>query len=85
MKCILKLYKFLSEPAVLLIGAGNEACRQLRDIISWGVTKFLWIKNEHLGQKFINEKGNSEPEAQPAWDPLQIILFTNDIEVGHII
>ncbi|EFO27962.1 ERCC4 domain-containing protein [Loa loa] len=68
------------EPTVLLIGAGNEVCRQLRDIISWGVTKFLWIQNEKLGQKFIGEEGKTKPEAQPSWDPSQIILFANNIE-----
>ncbi|VIO94526.1 ERCC4 domain containing protein [Brugia malayi] len=68
------------EPTVLLIGAENEVCRQLRDIVSWGVAKFLWIKNEQLGQKFINGKGEIEPEAQPSWDPLQIVLFANNSE-----
>lgn len=81
----LKLYKLLPEAAVLLIGAGNEVCRQLRDIISWGVTKFLWIQNEQLGQKFIGEEGETEPEAQSSWDPSQIILFANNIEVNHLI
>lgn len=73
----------LPEPAVLLIGAGNEVCRQLRDIISLGVAKFLWIQNEQLGQNFIDEKGKIEPEAQPSWDPSQIILFANNIEVNN--
>uniref|UniRef100_A0A158Q8B8 DNA repair endonuclease XPF n=1 Tax=Elaeophora elaphi TaxID=1147741 RepID=A0A158Q8B8_9BILA len=68
------------EPTVLLIGAENAVCRQLRDIISWGVTKFLWVQNEHLGQKFIGENGETEPEAQPSWDPSQIILFANNVE-----
>ncbi|VDK84748.1 unnamed protein product [Litomosoides sigmodontis] len=78
--CKLDKMSVEKEPAVLLIGAGNEACEQLRDIISWGVAKFLWIQNEHLGQKFMNEKGSSEPTAQPAWDPSQIVLFTNNIQ-----
>ncbi|CAG9533528.1 unnamed protein product [Cercopithifilaria johnstoni] len=68
------------EPTVLLIGAGNEVCRQLRDIISWGVTKFLWIQNEQLGQKFISEKSGTGPEAQSLWDPSQIILFATNVE-----
>ncbi|VDK82413.1 unnamed protein product [Onchocerca ochengi] len=81
-KCKEDEMKSEKEPAVLLIGAGNEVCRQLRDIISLGVAKFLWIQNEQLGQNFIDEKGKIEPEAQPSWDPSQIILFANNIEGG---
>ncbi|MCP9264011.1 DNA repair endonuclease XPF [Dirofilaria immitis] len=71
---------FGKEPAVLLIGAGNEVCRQLRDIISYGVTKFLWVQNEQLGRDFIDKQGETEPESQPSWDPSRIILFANNIE-----
>ncbi|KAM3718592.1 DNA repair endonuclease XPF [Dirofilaria immitis] len=71
---------FGKEPAVLLIGAGNEVCRQLRDIISYGVTKFLWVQNEQLGRNFIDKQGETEPESQPSWDPSRIILFANNIE-----
>lgn len=74
----------LPEPAVLLVGAGNEVCRQLRDIISSGVIKFLWTQNEQLRQELIGKKGDTEPEAQPSWDPSQIILFTNNVEVNHL-
>uniref|UniRef100_A0A915Q4P7 Persulfide dioxygenase ETHE1, mitochondrial n=1 Tax=Setaria digitata TaxID=48799 RepID=A0A915Q4P7_9BILA len=69
-----------NELAILLIGAKNEVCRQLRDIITWGVKKFLWVQNEELGQDFIGEKGEIEPEAQPSWDPSQIILCPNNVE-----
>ncbi|VBB27037.1 unnamed protein product [Acanthocheilonema viteae] len=77
-----KLDKMSSEkePTVLLIGSRSEVCLQLRDIISWGVTKFLWVQNKQLGQKFISGKDDTEPESQPSWDPSKIILFANNVE-----
>lgn len=74
---------FVTGLTVLLIGAGNEACRQLRDIVAWGVKKFLWVQNEQLGEKFVGKPGEKEPEAEPSWDPSQIILFSNNVEVEN--
>ncbi|VDN03180.1 unnamed protein product [Thelazia callipaeda] len=63
---------------VLLIGAGNEVCLQLRDIITDGVKKFLWVKNQRLGEEFISS--TDEPQAEPSWDPSQVILFNKNVE-----
>ncbi|KHN83734.1 DNA repair endonuclease XPF [Toxocara canis] len=71
----------VKESPVLLLAKNGEVCRQVRDVIKWGIKKFSWIQRRQIIDDLPSAKGSSrEPLAEPLWEPSQITLFASNLD-----